>query len=214
VLPYFSDYRIRMARSRGGADSSNGKKKNGDGGRFQYEVNSQELDEEVHNAIQRELAMLKKQLTLEPILDNTEKQERLVHAILRMNISALRGTILHDSVPGPNSWFGFHGPNVAKERKAAVDKLLIVTNAFEKTKHTPENINAEARAALNELSDTFKVFGPSWIKVRDSIVHLALEQIEEIKTSSTGAGGEAPHLGVERAELEKLEKRERERREK
>ncbi|GMR32588.1 hypothetical protein PMAYCL1PPCAC_02783 [Pristionchus mayeri] len=148
------------------------------------------LDQEVHKAIQRELGLLKKQLTLEPIQDNTEKQVRLVIAILRMNISALRGTIIHDS-----------GPAVAAERKAAVDRLVQITNAFDTKKHTPESINEDARNALNELSDTFKVFGPSWISIRDSIVQLALEQIEDIKAKDP--------LHKEKEELEKLEKRAR-----
>ncbi|KAF8383508.1 hypothetical protein PRIPAC_72650 [Pristionchus pacificus] len=146
------------------------------------------LDQEVHKAIQKELALLKKQLTLEPVQDNTEKQVRLVIAILRMNISALKGTIAHDS-----------GPSVAAERKAAVDKLIHITNSFEQKKHSAETINDDARAALNELSETFKVFGPSWISIRDSIVQLALEQIEDIKSKDP--------LQKEKEELEKLEKR-------
>ncbi|GMT04163.1 hypothetical protein PENTCL1PPCAC_26337, partial [Pristionchus entomophagus] len=153
------------------------------------------MDQEVHKAIQRELSLLKKQLTLEPIQDSTEKQVRLVIAILRMNISALRGTIMHDS-----------GPAVTAERKAAVDRLVQITNAFDKDAHTAESINDEARMALNELSDTFKVFGPSWVSIRDSIVQLALEQIEDIKCVDP--------LHKEKAELERLEKRAREKMEK
>ncbi|GMS97021.1 hypothetical protein PENTCL1PPCAC_19196, partial [Pristionchus entomophagus] len=148
-----------------------------------------EMYQQVSRALDAEIQFLKKRMENEPTEDITEKQVRMVIAILRMNISALIGT-MKDLMK--------KGRPATEERKAAIERLLKITNEFEQKKHIEENFVEEARTILNKLADTFEVFGSNWDSIRSAIVQLAMDHIEGLKLRDPS------HM--ENAELERRKK--------
>ncbi|GMS97026.1 hypothetical protein PENTCL1PPCAC_19201, partial [Pristionchus entomophagus] len=116
------------------------------------------VEEAVQKAVGTEFTTLKEQLKREPAKNVTEKRVRIFISILKMHISAIRGT-MHESETA--------------EKKAAVDDFERITNEFNPNEHREETFlqaaNSFMHTAQQKMRKTYKVLGDIYKEVKDTV---------------------------------------------